>query len=85
MQPDQKHIDFHQIKHLTNARPVNSYRQRKKKGRKRGSVPGFGTELVMDCGTLSFMSSTHSLGKKPTWTEQGKEAGRWGHSKYNQI
>lgn len=33
-------------------------------------VPGFGTELVTDCGTLSFISSTHSLGKKPTCEEQ---------------
>lgn len=32
-----------------------------------GDLPGLGTVLVMDCGTLSFMSSTHSLGKKPTW------------------
>lgn len=33
----------------------------------RRAVPAFGTALVMDCGTLSLMTSTHSLGKKPTW------------------
>lgn len=34
----------------------------------------------MDCGTLSFMSSTHSLGKKPTWREHRSERQKrgWG-------
>lgn len=40
-----------------------------------GVVPGLGTVLVMDCGTLSFISSTHSLGKKPTWRKQKNETG----------
>lgn len=66
MQPYKWDINCHQWWLSYNTFPVNGLR----------GVPGFGTVLVMDCGTLSFMSSTHSLGKKPTWREHRSETGR---------
>jgi hypothetical protein len=39
---------------------------------KQATVPGFGTELDTQGGTLSLISSTQSQGKKPTCTERNR-------------